>query len=68
MGSTIRISRSQSSKFRPKLEDTTTRNSWIQRFAAQITVLKIDYRLTESEGLAAFTALQRQGYIPLKCI
>lgn len=24
--------------------------------------LTIDYRLTESEGLSAFTALQRQGY------
>ena len=29
-------------------------------------MLIVDYRLTESEGLAAFTALQRQGYIPQK--
>jgi hypothetical protein len=33
-----------------------------QKVFEVINVLILDYRLTESEGLSAFTALQRLGY------
>jgi hypothetical protein len=43
-----------------KLHNSSFTGQKVQPSRSKVT---LDYRLTESEGLAAFTALQRQGYL-----